>query len=266
MKCIAHRHTQLSTADLRFIMEGLFSINYYDLISRNYSLTNSEQELLESVVEEYRKGKPLEYILGESRFFGLRLFIDNSVFIPRPETEILVEEVLRYTCNKKDFYLLDIGTGSANIALALGLKQPSFRIFSVDISQKALKVARRNCLSLGLCNVFLINGDLLTCFKRRVFDVIVSNPPYVETSFIENEKGLGYEPKIALDGGPDGLVFIKEIFKQAKAHLKKDGLLFLEIGYNQKGSVLALADEAGFNLIELKKDYAGVERVAVFGN
>jgi len=262
-------------ADLKFMVERLFGVNFYDYITKAAILNVAQQRLLEFVIKEYNKGRPLEYILGESNFLGLYLDIDESVLIPRPETEILIEQVLKFTpldgehltgFTKKRHGLcaLDVGTGSGNISIALSLYRPSFRVFSVDISKDALSVARANALKYSVENLYFVNADCFNSFKEKVFDIIISNPPYVDTLYLDKNKGLQCEPRVALDGGSDGLILIKRILSLAKLYLKKEGLVFLEIGYNQKRKVINYASGKRWELLSVARDYSGVERVVIF--
>jgi len=252
----------LAPADLKFIIEKEFNLDFHKFLEKR-RLNSFYQKRLREIIRERQKNKPLEYILKKACFFGLDLYIDERVFIPRPETELLVETFLEFTEKKKELSVLDIGTGSANISICIALFKPSFRVFSVDISNSALEVAKKNISLYKLKNLFLVNSDLLSCFKENSFDVIISNPPYVESSYLQRNSILSFEPKISLDGGEDGLVFIRRILNGANSCLKKEGLLFLEIGYNQKDRVLAFAEGENYRLLSIVKDYGGIERVVV---
>ncbi len=253
----------LNIAELKFIIEKGFSLDFSKFLREEEYLEPSQQEELRRIIQEKRQGKPWEYILKKTIFFGLDLYIDERVFIPRPETEVLVEEVLKYTKPKEGLVILDIGTGSANISISIALNKASFKIFSVEISKDALRIAKKNVLKYRLKNVFLINSDLLSCFKENSFDIIISNPPYVESSYIEANENLKVEPREALDGGEDGLILIRGIIDKAKNYLKKQGLLFLEIGYNQSKEVLRYALKQSWESVSLVKDYLGIERVVI---
>ncbi|MCD6539952.1 MAG: peptide chain release factor N(5)-glutamine methyltransferase [Candidatus Omnitrophica bacterium] len=253
----------LAPVDLKFIIEKGFNLDFHKFLEKR-RLNSFYQKRLREIIRERQKNKPLEYILKKACFFGLDLYIDERVFIPRPETELLVETFLEFTEKKKELSVLDVGTGSANISICIALFKPSFRVFSVDISNSALEVAKKNASLYKLRNLFLVNSDLLSCFKENSFDIIISNPPYVESSYIEGSESLKVEPREALDGGEDGLVFIRKILNVANPCLKKEGLLFLEIGYNQKDKVLACREGKNYRLLSIVKDYAGIERVVVF--
>ena len=250
-------------SELKYIIETLFGIDFYKYLTREVVLDEVQEKAVRGVVREYSQGKPLEYILGKGSFLGLDLDMSPSVLIPRPETELLVECVLKYIKVKSRSFILDIGTGCANIPIALSLHHPSAKIVSVDISQAALSLAKANISKHKRDNILLINADGLTCFGRDSFDIIVSNPPYVESSYIDTSSS-GHEPRIALDGGDDGLVFIRRILDRARDHLKSEGRLFLEIGYGQAEKVIARAKSRGWTLQEVVQDYSGIDRVIVF--
>ncbi len=211
--------------------------------------------------------EPLQYILGETEFMGLTFLVDPRVLIPRPETEILVEsaaEVLAQTAPGSNPEVLEVGTGSGNIAVALGRLAPAARILGIDVSEAALEVAARNVAAHGVGNVELRKGDIRNeSFGPDRFDMILSNPPYVP---LEELSGLqpevrDFEPSVATTDGGDGLSVTSKVFDVAAASLRDPGWLFLEIGYGQGPAVLALASEKGFAGGELLPDYAGIPRV-----
>ena len=258
------QHKNPSVSELKYIIETLFEIDFYKYITKETALDEAQKARLDAVIKDYSLGRPLEYILKKTKFGGLRLDIDESVLIPRPETELLVASVIKYIDVNPVSDILDVGTGSANIALTLSLARPEINIFAGDISLEALALAARNISDHKRANVFLAAGDCFSCFKPDSFDIIVSNPPYVETSYIDADSSLDFEPRIALDGGRDGLDIIRRILDQARLYLRSKGMLFLEIGYGQSEKVVEYSKLSGWRVIELVRDYAGIERVAVF--
>ena len=252
-----------SLSELKYLVERLFAVDFYKYMTGEAVLSSDQKQALDKAVKEYSTGKPLEYILQQAQFFGLDLKVDESVLIPRPETEVLVESLLAYIKVKEGLTLLDIGTGSGNIPVALSVNAPDIRIISLDVSEPALRIARTNISKYKCANVLLIGADCLSCFKKRSFDIIVSNPPYVESSYIDEETSLCYEPRVALDGAEDGLFFVTKILDQAASYLKQEGRLFLEIGYDQSDKVIDCASGKGWKIEKVVKDYAGIERVLV---
>lgn len=205
---------------------------------------------------------PLAYILGEKEFFGLSFMVDPSVLIPRPETEILVEQLLVRLADGAG--IADIGTGTGAIAIALAVNLPEANIWATDTSEDALKVARANAEKHAVSKrVSMVSGDLLEPLTRKGlrFDAVVSNPPYIPSAaigFLEPE--VQCEPIGALDGGLDGLDAYRRLFPQAA---ECTGLAAVEFGIGQGDSVAEIAKAAGFSRVELIRDLAGIERVAI---
>ena len=217
------------------------------------------------VLGERIKGKPLWYCIGNTEFYGYKLNVNENVLIPRPETELLVENALKEISEKSK--VLDLCTGSGAIAIAVKKKSGAI-VTAVDVSNKALKVAKVNAKQ-NCAEIEFIESDMfseLSDGKERKFDVIISNPPYIKSQDIStlDKEVKDFEPVLALDGGKDGLDFYKIIAKNAKSHLNEGGLLFLECGYDQAEQVKNLIVDA--KSIEIIKDYSGIDRIvkAVF--
>lgn len=205
------------------------------------------------------KGVPVQYLLGTQSFYGYNFFVNENVLIPRADTEILVEEVLKLS--DKNAKVLDICTGSGCIAVSLKLERNDLVLSAADISQPALEVARLNADYYN-ADISFYHSDLFDSIEDK-YDVIVSNPPYIETeeiSYLESNV-KDYEPRLALDGGYDGLRFYERIFKCASTYLNPLGYLAVEIGYNQADAVRRLALKKGFDNIRVIKDLNGLDRV-----
>jgi release factor glutamine methyltransferase len=208
--------------------------------------------------------EPVAYIVGRQGFHAIDLHVDGRVLVPRPETELLVDRALLHLKDVENPLLVDVGTGSGAIALSLATARPDARIIAVDFSPDALDVAAQNRETLGLLSVDLRYGDLLEPVDERDLDLVVSNPPYIPTADLA---GLpldvrGHEPKMALDGGPDGLVLVRRLITQAAERLKPGGWLLFEIGFDQGESApAAVAEHGGFEAIALHHDLAGLPRV-----
>ena len=220
--------------------------------------------------------EPMQYIIGHVDFWGLRINVGKGVLIPRPETELLVEETIRLMrmidrCKGEavprsvGLSILDLCTGSGCIALALAKEFPQSVVSGIDRSVQALAYASRNAEANGIGNVSFIEGDLFGPLRADAsFDCIISNPPYIRRSDIPSlQKEIRYEPLNALDGGEDGLDFYRRILNEAPRHLKKDGLVILELGFDQAEDVYRLAVSQGFKDIRFVKDYAGIDRIFV---
>ena len=246
---------------------------------RLYLLTNPDQIVsredenrIRALVEKRSDGVPLQHLTGKQEFMGMDFEVGPQVLIPRPETEILVEEAISDLREKGKIDILDIGTGSGAIAISLAKFLPLSRVYAVDISKEALETAKRNAASNGLeKRISFLLGDLFQPFEEigEKVDAIVSNPPYIpakEIGLLQREVAL-YEPKAALDGGMDGLDFYREIAEKAHRFLKPGGKIYLELGFGQAQAVENLLKEmkcdgeSCYNYILRIKDLAGIERV-----
>jgi release factor glutamine methyltransferase len=205
---------------------------------------------------------PIEYLDHSSNFCGCRLYVDERVLIPRPETELLVEQVHR-AIGGRPARVLDVGTGSGCISAALAVRDPQAKLFAVDVSPEALAVAARNTVCYP--QVYLVNGDLTQAFKSGAFDVVVANLPYVETAWFEKETDLHCEPRVALDGGVDGLDVIRRLLGMAGRVMAPGAVLFLEIGWRQRRIIEDFVREVdcGLRYERCVKDEAGHDRIVV---
>lgn len=230
------------------------------------ALTQKESDCFETLLEQRLNGKPLQYILGQTYFFGYKFKVNPNVLIPRPETEILVNEVIALLKEKKNLKIVDLGTGSGNIGISLASNLKNANILATDISPFALKMAKSNAeMNKVDSRIEFLCGDLFEPIKTKV-DAIVSNPPYVsEKEFIELPNEIkNFEPKAALLAGKDGLDYIRKIINQAPEFLMDEGLLALEIGFEQDKKVKELVSNSKFlKLIGIKKDLSGIPRVVL---
>lgn len=201
---------------------------------------------------------PLQYIIGKWEFMGYEFFVNRNVLIPRQDTEILVEEVIKYADGKS---ILDMCTGSGCIIISIAKLCNLTKSCGTDISLEALNIAKKNN-SYNNTNVDFIQGDLFENVNEN-YDIIVSNPPYICSDIIEklDDEVKMYEPRIALDGFEDGLYFYKKIIQNAKNYLNNNGMLFLEIGYDQAKSVVSLMRKEHYKDVKVIKDLAGLDRV-----
>ena len=249
-------------------LDAWLLLEYVSGISRSWYFIHEDEEISEDDIEEYQilieqRGKhiPLQQLTKEAYFYGMKFFVNENVLIPRQDTEVLVEQVLSLSKGKENLKLLDMCTGSGCILLALlaNLKQASGT--GVDLSEKALEVAQRNGEELGI-EVSWVQSDLFDKVSGS-YDIIVSNPPYIETSVIEGlmDEVKLYEPRMALDGTEDGLFFYREITMQAGKYLKNNGKLAFEIGYNQGKAVSEFMKENGYEEVQVLQDLAGLDRV-----
>ncbi len=265
-----------SIEDASFKAEIL--LQYILNMNKTEIIINSEKEVQHDLEQKYIAyldeviaGKPIQYITHKQEFMGLNFYVDESVLIPQPDTEILVEETIRtVTANNKllgqNIKILDLCTGSGAIAISLEnyLKNKfETEIIASDVSKKAIDVAKRNARENNAKVKFIIS-DMFENIKENNFDIIVSNPPYIEkATIITLSKEVQNEPHLALDGGIDGLDFYKIIAKEGYKHLKSGGYILVEIGYNQKESVSNIFKEYTDQYIEVNciKDLNGQDRV-----
>jgi release factor glutamine methyltransferase len=226
-----------------------------------------------SAVERRRAGSPLAYITGEKEFWSLTLAVGPGVLVPRPETELLVELALREIPRQGEYCVLDLGTGSGAIAIALASERPNCRIVATDINGAALTIARQNARQHGVANIEFLEGDWTAAVADRSFgqfDLVVSNPPYVRAGDPVLEQ-LRYEPGSALIAGIDGLDAVRVLARDCGKLLKPNGLLILEHGADQREEVSAILAAGGWTGIECIRDHGGrprttSARIAVTGN
>jgi release factor glutamine methyltransferase len=225
-------------------------------------LSAQESNQFESFVTRRAASEPIQYILGEQEFFGLPFIVTPDVLIPRPETEHLVEAVLQRVPPQAEAQILDVGTGSGAIAVALAYHLPTAHVIAVDLSPAALAVAQRNAARHGVAaRMTFQQSDLLQAFDHLHLDVLVSNPPYIAASEVLEPQVANYEPHSALYAGPTGLEIYERLIPQARHVLKPNGWILLEIGYAQSSAMHnLLSDWTGVDFIN---DLQGIPRVAV---
>jgi release factor glutamine methyltransferase len=231
-----------------------------------------EKEKFERLIKKRLSGEPLQYLLGYQEFWSIHFKVDPRVLIPRPETELLVEQslsILSENFPRSTLYVLEIGTGSGVIAISLAKEVRDLFIVATDISGEALLLARENAKSAGVLHrIEFINGDLFSPIRlmreKEPFDLILSNPPYIHRSQIQNlaSEIKDHEPAIALDGGEDGMEYYRSIVSQGPSYLRRGGWLLLEVGEKQGENVSGLIGREGsFSRPERIKDLSGIERV-----
>lgn len=261
--------TRLASASITPRLDAEILLAHVLQVSRSQLFAHPEQRVADRqlrlfalLVVARQKGRPVAYLTGRREFWSLNLKVNSDTLIPRPETELLVEQSLRHLPVGARWYLLDLGTGSGAIALALAKERPHCRITATDISQSALAVAQENARNLGLQNLEFLQGNWFEPIPGRRYSLIASNPPYVPDADPHLSAGdLRFEPRQALTGGPDGLAAIRKIALRAPAHLEPGGVLALEHGNDQAARVRELLASAGFGELRSFRDLAGIERV-----
>ncbi len=262
--------------EAEIIIKHIFDLNKLD-IALNKKINYSEKsDQLNQVLEKRKQRIPLQYIFNNQDFYNYNFYVDNRVLIPRPETELLVDKVISISNEyffEQQINIIDIGCGSGAIALSLALEIKNAKVYTVDISNNALDVARINQKKLDVSDdkIEFILGDKLEFFRHKniKFDVIVSNPPYIpqiEYQYLEKEV-LDYEPRQALLGqDDDGLGFYRYFASQSDYFLNKNGFICLEVGYNQAEKVKEIfLNQKKFDNIEMIKDYNDIYRIVTVG-
>lgn len=232
---------------------------------------NHQEEFL-SLIKKRSTAYPMAYLLNEKQFMGLDLYVEEGVLIPRPDTEVLIEYVIDYiekTYKDKKINILDVGIGSGAISLSLGKYCPNARVYGMDIGYKPIKVSNINKERLKLNNVSFHQGDLFQAIDNLKLqgqcEIIISNPPYIREGDIKSlqKDVVDYEPRLALDGGLDGLDFYRKITHEGKKYLTKNGLLIYEIGFDQGQDLKKIMTNEGYRDIEIIKDLQGLDRVVL---
>ena len=249
----------------RILLSNILNISKeYLLIHDNEKLDLKKEMKYKEYLVRLANNEPIQYIIKKQEFMKMNFYVDENVLIPQPDTEILVEEVIdKFKKNKEKLKILDLCTGSGCIGISIAKYIKMAQVFVSDISKEALKIAKLNAKENEV-KINFIESDLFENIEDYDFDIIVSNPPYIETKTIETlDKEVKKEPIIALDGGKDGLDFYRKIILNVRKFLKEDGVLALEIGYNQKEEVIKLLEKQNYKEIYCKKDLAGNDRVIV---
>lgn len=283
---------------LKILIEYVFKISKEKLILKyKDEINNKKVEEFRNLLKKLENGIPIQYIINNQEFMGLNFYVDEDVLIPQPDTEVLVEEVIKYcnelrnnepedketnkdykeniekepiinkedkNINKKTIKILDLCTGSGIVGISIYKYLENVEIYASDISQKALNIAKKNT-NLNNAKINFINSDMFENIHIKDFDIIVSNPPYIESKVIKSlSKEVQNEPKLALDGGEDGLKFYRSILENANDYLRKNGAIFLEIGYDQKEKIEEILKSYKiYKETKCIKDFGGNNRVII---
>ena len=234
------------------------------IIHQEENITEQEIEKIGQYLAQMKEGRPIQYITKEQEFMGLPFYVDENVLIPQPDTEILVEEVMSLYPKESLLTILDLCTGSGCIGISLAKYFANSRVYLSDISKEALSIAEKNGQKNDIDNIQILQSNLFHNIPKEL-DVIVSNPPYIpskEIPFLPEE--VQKEPRIALDGGIEGLDFYQKIIRESPKFLKDKGYLCLEMGYDQKEKIANLLENTdNFETYYIKKDLAGIDREVV---
>lgn len=264
VKLLEEKNFKDAKSDILLLIYEIFDFDFSKLTMYKYDEIEdiSKLDKLNEYVEKRLGHMPIQYILNKAYFCGLPLYVNENVLIPRFDTEVLVEEVLALSKKDKSKRILDMCTGSGAIAIALKKLGGFERVDALDISDKALEVSKRNAKELDL-DINFLKSDMFSSLTSEIkYDIIVSNPPYIQSDVVdtlENEV-KDFEPRLALDGDVDGMKFYKIIAENYENYLADNGVLALEIGYDEADDIRALFE--GKNVV-IKKDLANLDRVAI---
>lgn len=263
-QALSYARDYIAYTEARILLQTILRVDHA------YLIANSDQNLISaqihnfwSLVQRRKNGEPIAYIIGEQEFYSMKLKVKPAVLIPRPETELLVDLALERISLDLPCKVLDLGTGSGAIAIAIAKHRPLVEVTAVDYSDDAIAIAQKNVEYLNVNNVHIIASNWFKEFSNEKFNCIVSNPPYVAINDPHlNQGDLRHEPQLALVAGTDGLDCIRLIIASAVSHLVVGGWLLLEHGYDQAEKIQQLLRKSGFSEIFACPDLAGVIRVS----
>jgi release factor glutamine methyltransferase len=228
-------------------------------------LSLEQLEKFKSLIERRKKGEPVAYLINKKDFWKDEFFVNKDVLIPRPDTELIIEQVLKVYSKERQLQVLDIGTGSGCILLSILKERPNFYGTGIDISKKSVNISKFNAKQLNLMSRVKFFHSSVDNFKIGKYDLIVSNPPYIESlnlKYLEKDV-VNFEPKLALSGGLDGFLQIRKVINKASTLIKKNGKFILEIGFNQKNKVKKILNDEGFYVNKAIKDYGNNDRCII---
>ncbi|MDC3125629.1 peptide chain release factor N(5)-glutamine methyltransferase [Candidatus Pelagibacter sp.] len=237
----------------------------YILLNLNEDLKKEDLDYFQNLIKKRSKGKPIAYLINKKFFWKSEFFVTQDTLIPRPDTELVIENVLKLTKNKKNLNILDIGVGSGCILLSILLEKKNFYGTGIDISKNCLNISKINAINLKINSRLKLFKTNVDKFNIGKYDLIVSNPPYIinyNIKYLERDVAK-FEPKLALNGGLDGLSEIRKVIKKSSELIKKNGKFILEIGFDQKNKVTNLLRNEGFYINSTQKDLAKNDRCVV---
>ena len=252
--------------DVEILLAKLIKKDKKYLILNPEEVVSSEKlDIFKKLIERRKKGEPVAYLINEKAFWKNVFYVDKDVLIPRPDTELLIEKILKIYSNKSQLQILDIGTGSGCIILSLLKERKKDYGTGIDISKKSINVSKINAKLLNLSNRTKFFHSSIDNFNIGKYDLIVSNPPYIELSTLKYlEKDVfNFEPKLALNGGKSGVSEIKKVIDKSSSLIKNKGKFILEIGFNQKNKVKEMLKRKGFYINSILKDYAKNDRCII---
>ena len=234
------------------------------ILNLHKEIKKRDLDSFDNLIQERAKSKPIAQIIKKKDFWKYEFIVNNNVLIPRPDTEILIEQALKLVKNKNRLQILDIGIGSGCILMSILKEKKNFIGTGIDISNKSLQISKVNGQKLGINNRLRLFKSNIDNFNTGKYDLIVSNPPYIKKSNLKClEKDIGFEPKQALDGGLDGLSEIRKVINKSSELIKRSGHFIIEIGFDQKNKVKKILRDKGFHIKKTVKDLANHDRCIV---
>ena len=265
-KILAKNNIKFPTLDSEILMsEAIKSDRKFIILNLDKKLEKKSLSLFRNLIQKRSKGDPIAYITGKKEFWNSEFQIEKNVLIPRPDTEILVEEALNFSAYKNKLEVLDIGVGSGCVLLSILKEKRNFHGVGVDISKKCLDISKINSFKLGLKNRVKFYKSDIDNFSYGKYDLIISNPPYIkklDLQYLEKDI-INFEPKLALDGGLEGISEISKVINKSSELIKKNGKLILEIAFDQRNKVSKLLKNKGFYINKTIKDYANNDRCII---
>ena len=263
---LKNKNIKTAKLDSEILMSSVIKKN------RKYIILNPNEILRESLIKTYKdlvskrsEGKPIAYLTGKKEFWKNEFDVNEDVLVPRPDTELIVEQVLKFCKNKTKLNILDIGVGSGCILLSIIAEKKNFHGVGIDINKKSLSICKKNAFNHNLTNKVKFFKSDVDNFNYGKYDLIISNPPYIkklDLKYLEKDV-IDFEPKIALDGGLDGTSEIRKVINKSSELIKKNGKLILEVAFDQKRKVTHLLKNKGFFINKVLKDYAKNDRCII---
>ena len=247
------------------LSESINKDKKYIILNSKEAINSKQLDNFNNFIERRKKGEPIAYLINKKEFWKDEFYVNRDVLIPRPDTELIIEQVLKIYQKKSQLQVLDIGTGSGCILLSITKERPNFYGTGIDISKKSINVCKINAKQLNLTNRVKFIHSSVDNYNIGKYDLIVSNPPYIELlnlKYLEKDV-VNFEPKLALSGGFDGFLKIRKVINKASTLIKKNGKFILEIGFNQKNKVKKILKEEGFYINKAIKDYGNNDRCII---
>ena len=265
-KILSCSSTKTSMLDAEILLCYALKRSFKELvIDRKINIKNNQINIYKDLIRRRNLGEPVAYIVKNKEFWKYSFYVDKNVLIPRPDSEIIIEEALKLIDIKNKGFILDIGTGSGCLVISLAKERPNFFYSAIDISKKALKVAKINAKMHQLENRIKFYQSCVDNFFKGKYDLIISNPPYINKLKLKylDKDIYSFEPLIALEGGLDGSSILNKVIKKSSSLLKVGGKLILEIGFDQKLKTMKLLKNEGFYVNKVVKDYGNNDRCII---